>query len=123
MNDKTMKKTGFVNGAFIITLGIVITKILGILYVVPFHSIIGDKGGALYGYAYTIYLFFISISTAGIPLAISNIVSEYQTLGYYNAKRRAFIIGRRVAILLGLISFLILIIFAPILAKLIIGDL
>ena len=118
-----MKKTGFVNGAFIVTLGIVITKILGILYVIPFHSLIGDTGGALYGYAYTIYLFFISISTAGIPLAISNIVSEYQTLGYYNAKRRAFLIGRRVALLLGVISFILLMVFAPILARFIIGDL
>ena len=123
MKDKSMKKTGFVNGAFIVTLGIVITKILGILYVIPFHSVIGDKGGALYGYAYTIYLFFISISTAGIPLAISNIVSEYQTLGYYNAKRRAFLIGRRVALLLGFVSFILLMLFAPILARFIIGDL
>ncbi|MBQ2639739.1 MAG: polysaccharide biosynthesis protein [Bacilli bacterium] len=121
--DKSMRKNNFITGAFIATLGIVITKILGILYVIPFHSIIGDKGGALYGYAYTIYLFFMSISTAGIPLAISNIVSEYQTLGYYNAKRRAFIIGKRVALLLGFISFLILMLCAPILAKFILGDL
>ena len=118
-----MRKNNFITGAFIATLGIVITKILGILYVIPFHAIIGDKGGALYGYAYTIYLFFMSISTAGIPLAISNIVSEYQTLGYYNAKRRAFIIGKRVALLLGIISFLILILCAPMLAKFILGDL
>jgi len=123
MKDKSMRKTGFVNGAFVVTLGIVITKILGILYVIPFHSVIGDRGGALYGYAYTIYLFFISISTAGIPLAISNIVSEYQTLGYYNAKRRAFLIGRRIALLLGVISFILLMVFAPILASMIIGDL
>ena len=121
--DKSMRKNNFITGAFIATLGIVITKILGILYVIPFHAIIGDKGGALYGYAYTIYLFFMSISTAGIPLAISNIVSEYQTLGYYNAKRRAFIIGKRVALLLGIISFLILILCAPMLAKFILGDL
>ena len=70
-----MKKITFLKGTIITTIGIVITKILGLLYVIPFHSIIGDEGGALYGYAYTIYLFFMSISTAGIPLAISKIVS------------------------------------------------
>ena len=53
--DKTMNKNSFVKGAFIATLGIVITKILGILYVIPFHAVIGEKGGALYGYAYSIY--------------------------------------------------------------------
>ncbi len=120
--DVTMKKSTFINGAFIVTIGIVLTKLLGILYVIPFHSIIGDEGGALYGYAYTIYLFFISVSTAGIPLSISRVVSEYQALGFYKAKKRAFILGKRLAVLLGGISFLLIIIFAPFVAKLILGD-
>lgn len=120
--DITMKKNSLVNGALITTIAIVITKILGILYVIPFHSIIGDEGGALYGYAYTIYLFFISLSTAGIPLAISRVVSEYQALGYYKIKRRAFILGKRLSLILGLICFLLIIIFAPLFAKLILGD-
>lgn len=121
--DLTMKKSSFVKGAFITTLGIVITKILGILYVIPFHSIIGEAGGALYGYAYTIYLLFMAISSAGIPLAISKIVSEYQTLGYYNAKKRAFVIGKKIALLLGFVSFLLLFIFAPFIASSVLGDL
>ena len=103
-----MRKSNFVVGAFIATLGIVLTKALGIIYVIPFYAIIGDEGGALYGYAYTIYTLFMSLSSAGIPLAISKIVSEYQTLGYYNAKRRAFFIGKRIALLLGFICFLFL---------------
>lgn len=123
MKDKTMKKNSFVMGAFITTFGIVFSKILGIVYVIPFHGIIGERGGALYGYAYTIYSLFMSLATAGIPLAMSKIVSEYQTLGYYSAKRRAFVIGKKVALLLGFICFLILMLFAPLLAKAILGDL
>ena len=120
--DITMRKTSFVNGALITTIGIVITKILGILYVIPFHAIIGEAGGALYGYAYTIYLLFMSLSSAGIPLAISKIVSEYQTLGYYNIKKRAFVLGKRIALVLGIISFMIIMVFAPLLAKAVMGD-
>lgn len=120
--DVTMKKNSFIKGAFITTLGIVISKILGIIYVIPFHAIIGERGGALYGYAYTVYLFFMSLSTAGIPLAISKIVSEYQTLGYYNIKKRVFILGKRISLLLGFICFLIIMIFAPLLAKAVLGD-
>ena len=123
MKDKSMKKNSFVAGAFITTLGIVISKILGIVYVIPFQAVIGERGGALYGYAYTIYALFMSLATAGIPLAMSKIVSEYQTLGYYNAKKRAFMIGKKVALLLGFICFLILMLFAPLLAKFILGDL
>ena len=50
--DKVMKKSTFIKGAFVTTLGIVISKILGILYVIPFHAVIGEQGGALYGYAH-----------------------------------------------------------------------
>ncbi len=120
--DLTMKKSTFVKGAFITTLGIIISKILGIIYVIPFHAIIGETGGALYGYAYTIYLVFMSLSTAGIPLAISRIVSEYQTLGYYSVKRRVFILGKRIALILGVVCFLIIMIFAPMLAKAVLGN-
>ena len=122
MKDVTMKKSNFIKGALITTLGIVIAKILGILYVIPFHSIIGDEGGALYGYAYTIYTLFVSLASAGIPLAISKLVSEYQTMGYYRAKKRVFLIGRKIAILAGFISFIIILITAPLLAKAVLGN-
>ena len=121
--DKVMKKSNFMQGAFVATLGIVITKILGVLYVIPFFAIIGEKGGALYGYAYTFYLIFMAISTAGIPLAISKLTSEYQTLGYYDAKQRAFKIGKTIAITLGALCFMALFILAPYLAKSILGNL
>ena len=121
--DKTMYKNSFVKGAVITTVGIVITKLLGILYVIPFHSIIGEKGGALYGYAYTIYLIFMSLSSAGIPLAMSKVISEYQTLGYLNAKKRAFYLGRKIALIMGLLCFLILSLFAPFIARFVLGDL
>ena len=121
--DKTMYKNSFVKGAVITTIGIVITKLLGILYVIPFHAIIGEKGGALYGYAYTIYLIFMSLSSAGIPLAMSKVISEYQTLGYLNAKKRAFNLGRKIALLMGLLCFVILSLFAPYIAKFVLGDL
>ena len=120
--DATMKKNTFVKGALITTIGIILTKILGIIYVIPFHAIIGDEGGALYGYAYTIYLFFVSFSSAGVPLAISKIVSEYQTMGYSKAKKRTFVLGKRISMLLGLVCFLIIFIFAPLLAKAILGN-
>ena len=39
-----MKKNSFMQGAFIATFGIVLSKILGIIYVIPFYSIIGEQG-------------------------------------------------------------------------------
>lgn len=117
-----MRKNSFMQGAFIATCGIVLSKILGMLYVIPFYSIIGDQGGALYGYAYSIYSIFLGISQAGIPMAISKIISEYNVLGYYDAKERSFKLGRKTLMILGVICFVIMFIFAEPLSRVIIGN-
>jgi len=117
-----MKKSSFINGAFIATFGIFVAKFLGIIYVVPFYHIIGEQNGALYGYAYTIYNLFLSLSTIGLPTAMSKLVSEYNTLGYYYTKEKAYKIGNLLVTILGIISFIILFVFAPSIAKAIIGD-
>ena len=58
-DKKVLVKNTFLQGAFISTLGIIISKVLGIIYVIPFYAIIGESSIALYGYAYTIYNLFI----------------------------------------------------------------
>ena len=120
--SKKLNKNTFMQGAFVATLGIVISKILGMIYVIPFYAIIGEGGGSLYGYAYNIYSIFLSISTAGIPLAISSITSEYNTLGLYANKEKTFKIAKRYLNVIGIISFLVLFIFAKDIAYLIIGN-
>lgn len=117
-----LKRNTYIQGAFIATLGIVISKILGMIYVIPFYSIIGEQGGALYGYAYNIYSIFLGISTAGIPLAISKIVSEYDTLGNQKAKEATFSIAKKILSIIGIICFAVMMIFTEKIAYLIIGD-
>ncbi len=117
-----MKKNSFLGGALVSTFGIVICKIIGLLYVIPFYALIGVKGGALYSYAYSIYNMFLNLATSGIPVAMSKVVSEYNALGYYNTKERTFSVGIKIIGFLGIFVFLALFIFAPSLAYLIIGD-
>ena len=118
-----MRKSGFLEGTLIATTAIIITKILGILYVIPFYAIVGVQGSALYAYAYNIYLIFLDISSAGIPAAMSKIIKEYNTLGNMDAKVRAYKIGKRIISVLSIIAFLIMFCFASSFAKLILGDL
>lgn len=117
-----MKKNSFVEGAVIATFAVVITKILGMLYVIPFYDIIGPQGGALYSYAYNIYSIFLGISSAGIPTAISKIISEYNTLGMHEAKLRTFKIGRKLISIISIIAFLVMFIFAEWIGAAILGD-
>ncbi len=118
-----MKKNGFMEGAIIATIAIIVTKVLGVIYVIPFYKIIGEQGGALYGYAYNIYNIFLIISSAGIPLAISKLTSEYETLKEYDKKNEMYNISKKFIYFFSLFSFLLCFLFAKPLAKLIIGNL
>lgn len=117
-----MKKNSFMEGAVIATLGIIAVKVIGLIYVIPFNSIIGEKGGALYGYAYNIYMLFLSISSAGFPFAISKITSEYNALGYKKAIKDTYEIATKLILIISIVIFVLLFIFAPQIAHLIIGD-
>jgi len=118
-----LKKNNFLEGAFIATFCIIATKILGILYVIPFYKIIGEQGGTLYGYAYSIYNVFLTISTVGIPLAISKLTSEYTTLEMFDKRKQTYKIATRVILIFSVLSFLGCFIFAPQIANLLVGDL
>ncbi len=117
-----MRRSGFIEGTIIATIAVVVTKILGIIYVIPFYAIVGTLGSALYAYAYNIYVMFLDISTAGIPSAISKIVKEYDTLDKEEAKVRTAKLGIKIISCLSIFSFLVLMIFAKQIALLIIGD-
>lgn len=117
-----MKKNSFVEGTFIATFAIIIVKVLGALYVIPFYRIIGESGGALYSYAYNVYNLFLNISTAGIPIAISKIIAEYNTLNMYEAKERTYKLGRNIILIISLIAFFLLFVFSKEFALLILGE-
>lgn len=117
-----MKKNGFVEGTFIATFAIIIVKVLGALYVIPFYRIIGESGGALYSYAYNVYNLFLNISTAGIPIAISKLISEYNTLEMYEAKERSYKLGRNIILIISVIAFFMLFVFSREFASLILGE-
>lgn len=117
-----MKKNSFVEGTFIATFAIILVKVLGVLYVIPFYKIIGESGGALYSYAYNVYNLFLNISTAGIPVAISKIISEYNTLGMYEAKERSYKIGKKIIGIISILAFFIMFVFSKEIALLILGE-
>lgn len=117
-----MRKNSFIEGTIIATLGIILVKVIGIIYVIPFNAIIGEQGGALYGYGYNIYQLFLSISSAGFPFAISKLTSEYNALGYKKAISDTYKIALKLISIISVIIFILLFIFAPQIGKLIIGS-
>ena len=117
-----MKKNSFIEGTIFASLSFLIIKFLGAIYVIPFYAIVGELGGALYSYAYTVYSLIINICTIGIPHAISKIISEYNTLEMYEAKERTYKLGNKIMVILSTILFLLMFIFAKEAAYIFIGD-
>jgi O-antigen/teichoic acid export membrane protein len=109
-------------GTFILTFGTMLSKVLGLFYVIPFYAIVGYEGTVLYGYSYVPYTIFISIATAGVPLAISKFISKYNALGEYAVGRKLFKSGLLVMLATGFLAFLVLYFSAPSLAKMVIQD-
>lgn len=117
-----MKKNSFLEGSFIATLGIVICKIIGLIYVIPFYALITNYGATLYSFAYSIYAVFLSLSTSGIPIAMSKLVSEYNSLEYYHTKEKVYKLGSKAIMFLGIFFFIIMFISSPLIAEFILGN-
>jgi stage V sporulation protein B len=66
-------------GTILLTGAGLIVKILGAAYRIPLARLIGAEGMGLYQMAYPVYLIFLSLSTAGLPIAISKMVAEQTT--------------------------------------------
>ncbi len=95
----------FVKGAVILSFGMILSKVLGLVYVFQFSALVGEAGVSLYTYAYTYYTLFLSLSTLGIPLGIAKFVSRYNAIGEYDTSRKMLRNGALILILLGIFSF------------------
>ncbi|WP_226673617.1 polysaccharide biosynthesis protein [Rossellomorea aquimaris] len=108
-----------IRGTFILTLGTFISKFLGLFYVIPFDDLLKghEEGASLYQYGYVPYTIFLTVATAGVPLAVSKFVSKYNAIGEYAVGRKLFKSGLLLMTLTGVVSFLIMYAFAPIFAE------
>ncbi len=112
-----LKKDSFIRGMFSAYTAIVITKILGMLYSIPFYDIIGSEGGVIYSCVYNVYVLFLDIATCGIPIAVSIILSEYHTQKLYRSERKAYVAALRIVLSLAVLSFAVMQIFADQIAE------
>ncbi|HGH5481499.1 TPA: oligosaccharide flippase family protein, partial [Staphylococcus pseudintermedius] len=107
-----------VRGTFLLTLSILITKVLGIIYVIPFYQIIGGADNlAPFNYAYGPYNVAIAVATAGVPLAASKYVAKYNTLGAYRVSQKLYKSSFIVMSITGILGFVILYLLSPMIAS------
>ena len=99
------KKQSFFGGAAVLAVGVVVVKVVGALYKIPLYNLLGEKGTADFSNAYNIYAALLTISTAGLPVALSKMVSEANTLGREHQSRRILLVSAATFLTLGVLSF------------------
>ncbi|WP_295764961.1 polysaccharide biosynthesis protein [uncultured Oscillibacter sp.] len=104
----TTKKQSFLGGAAILASAVAVVKAIGFFYKIPLNNILGEEGKTYFDSAYQIYNVLLSISTAGLPIALSKLVSEAQAKGRENEKRRLFSTAIWIFFALGLAGFAIM---------------
>lgn len=109
--------SNIVRGTMLLSGATFLSKFLGMIYVIPFHGMVGNSGGALFQAAYNPYQILISISTVGIPLAVSKFVSKYNSLEDYKTGMRMFKAGIMLMVITGFLAFLAMFFSAELLAK------
>jgi len=100
-----MSNNKFIKGAAILGMAGIIIKLMGAVFRIPLTNWIGDDGMSYYGFAYSIYGALLVLSTAGIPVAISRMVSERIAVGEYKNAHKVFKVATVLLFGIGLISF------------------
>ena len=105
---RRVARTSKPNTFFGLAVGILVVKLIGMFYKIPLLNIIGEQGSADFNNAYNIYSVLLTISTAGLPVAVSKLVSEADALGRRNQVRRTFRLALALFLILGVLSFLVM---------------
>ena len=94
-------KQSFLGGTVVLAVAVAVVKVIGALYKIPLGNILGAEGMTYFNSAYNIYAVLLAISTAGLPLAVSKLVSEARALGRYNQSRRILSVAMGLFVVLG----------------------
>ena len=116
------KKSTFFGGAAILAASAILVKVIGAIYRIPLGNILSDEVMADYNSAYNIYNFFLTISTAGLPVALSKTISEANALGRHNQVQRTFRVAFITFLILGLLSFFCMTVLAAPMAQIVISN-
>ncbi|CAI8982859.1 stage V sporulation protein B [Brevibacillus sp. IT-7CA2] len=113
-----LKKSHFLAGALILAIAGILSKVIGMFYRIPLQEIVGDRGLGLYQEVYPLYLTFLILATAGVPVALSRVIAEALAEGKQGSIGQ--ILARSMVMMgaIGLVLFALLYASSPLIAKL-----
>ncbi len=102
------KKQNFLQGAAILAATVALVKVMGAIYKIPLGNILGDEGFAHFSVAYNIYNLLLSVSTAGLPVALSRMIASANAEGRPVQVKRTFQVALAAFFVLGFTATLVM---------------
>ena len=112
----------FLRGAMIITIASLLSKIIGSVFRIPLQNIAGNEVFGIFSIVYPIYMAVLILSVAGIPLAISKLISEARAHDRTDDIRSIFLTASILATLFGVLSFTVMVVISSPLADMLGGE-
>ena len=115
---KTRRKEGFMQAVLSLMFSQVIIKLLGLVYNLYLTNKdgFGDQGNAIYSGSYQIYALLLTLSSIGVPNAISKLIAERTAKGDHKGALRIFKVALGTFAIIGLIGTLFLFLGADVIA-------
>ena len=98
------KKHNYLGGAAVLAATVAITKVIGAIYKIPLYNLLGDEGTTHFQVMYTIYNLLLTISTAGIPVALSRLISAANATSRRMQVKRYFSVGLTTFTIVGIVG-------------------
>lgn len=105
------KNQNYLHGAAILTVAVIIIKVLGAIYKIPMGNILGDEGFTHFNVAYNLYNVLLTLSTAGLPIALAKLISEANSLNNGDKIKKTFNIAIVSFIVLGAVGTIVMFLF------------
>lgn len=112
MANQNRKSQSLLNGALVLSLSTIIVKIIGVIYKIPLTNMIGTVGRGYFDSAYSLYVPIYTISMAGLPVAVSKMVSQEMALGHFRDVKLIHRVSKRLFLMMGIIGTLAILILA-----------
>ena len=105
-------KRVFLSGVLLLTLSTLLVKVIGLIYKIPMLSYLGSEGMGYFNSAYEIYALFCVIATAGLPVALSVLISGALARGEGSEARRIYSAALTVFLMIGALGSGVMLLFA-----------
>ena len=103
---------GFISGVFILSLSTLIVKIVGLAFKIPMLSLLGMEGMGYFNSAYEIYALLCVVSTAGLPVALSILISSARAIEDSSKILKTYRAAIKIFFALGVLGSAIMLVFA-----------